>query len=196
MKTIGVVLAGGLSSRMHQDKSNFLWQGQTLIEHSRQLLTTAGCDLVLVSKNVEQDDGLSNDQYVRDRYPHSGPLGGIDACLAHILGQHKDAQKMLVVPVDMPLMTTERLKNIILLSETDNATYYSLGRFPLVLPISENLSERLKTNLEQSNKGKALSIKQLLQKLDCQEIAIDDVHQKAFYNCNTPEQWQTATSTK
>jgi len=187
LKTIGVVLAGGLSSRMRLDKTQLIWQGSTLLEHAQSLLIEAGCETVLVSNN-------SDSQFIADRYPNSGPLAGIDACLDYIIHHFADAEAMLIMPVDMPLMSQELLANINQQAIKGNAVYYSAGRFPLVLPVSEQLSILLTASLKKSNSGKGVSIKYLLGKLPCQELIIDQDQQRAFYNCNTPEEWQNLIS--
>ena len=188
MKTIGVVLAGGLSSRMLEDKAELIWKQKSLLEHTEQLLKDAGCFEVLASNNN------SNNNYpnhIQDRYPQSGPLAGIDACLAHTLEHFTAASSMLIMPVDMPLMSQTLLTHLIEQSEQGKATYYSLGRFPLILPVSLRLSQFLKETLDTHQSGKGVSIKQLLFQLESKVLSIDKEQQPAFFNCNTPQQWRS-----
>jgi len=192
---MGVVLAGGLSSRMLEDKSQLIWQGSSLLDHSGKLLLAAGCAEVVISNN-------SDPRYIADRFPDSGPLAGIDACLAYILNGTSEYEAMLIMPVDMPLMELELLRNLIHqaelgkaeLSNSGNgkAVFYNAGRFPLILPVNDDLSKLLSSSLEQGHNGvrSGLSIRKLLANLDCQILDIDKDHQSAFYNCNTPEEWQ------
>lgn len=49
MHCLGVVLAGGRSSRMGSDKALLNWQGRPLIEHMRALRLSAGAGQVLFS---------------------------------------------------------------------------------------------------------------------------------------------------
>ena len=49
MSITGIVLAGGLSTRMGRDKALLPWQGRTLLEHMRGLLMQAGAREVWVS---------------------------------------------------------------------------------------------------------------------------------------------------
>ena len=46
MSINGIVLAGGLSSRMGRDKALLPWQGRTLLEHMRGVLKQAGAGRV------------------------------------------------------------------------------------------------------------------------------------------------------
>ena len=187
MKTIGVVLAGGLSSRMFEDKAELIWKQKSFLENTEQLLKDAGCFEVLVSNNI-------NPNYIQDRFPQSGPLAGIDACLAHTLEHFAGVTSMLIMPVDMPLMNQPLLTHLVENSEQDKATYYSFGRFPLILPVSLELSKLLVDTLEKHQSGKGVSIKQLLSHFDNQILTIDKEQQTAFFNCNTPEQWRSLLS--
>lgn len=187
MNIIGVVLAGGLSSRMNQDKSQLVWQGKKLLQHSCNLLSESGCSQLLISNNERQDS-------IADRYPNSGPLAGIEACLHHILNHCADAEAMLVIPVDMPLMNPGLLANICQKAKPGKAVYYASGRFPLLLPVNRELSAILLSILEQQGDGAGLSVRRLLSQLDCQVLEIDKTEETAFYNCNTPEDWNNLIS--
>ncbi len=71
MSVNGIVLAGGLSTRMGRDKALLPWQGRTLLEHMRGLLMQAGAREVWVSGNYPAFGG------VPDRVARCGPLGGL-----------------------------------------------------------------------------------------------------------------------
>ena len=187
MNTIGVVLAGGLSSRMESDKSQLVWQGKTLLEHTSQLLLDAGCEDVLISNN-------NNQNHIADRYKNSGPLAGIEACLNHIQKHHNDVDAMLIMPVDMPLMSVSLLKNLKESSQADKVAFYNLGRFPLILPVCAKLANFLFNALEKNQNGRAVSVKQLLSHFDEQIFMLDDDQKSLFFNCNTPEEWQNVQS--
>jgi len=187
LKSIGVVLAGGLSSRMHKDKSQLVWRGKSFIEHSYELLIEAGCVDVIVSNN-------DNVKCIKDRYPNCGPLAGIDACLNYIQNNIPDAEAMLIMPVDMPLMSVQLLRDLQQQATVGSAVFYNLGRFPMILPVNNKLARQLQNTLQQNQTGSSISIRQLLTKLDCQVLNIDQNQQSAFFNCNTAEQWQNLIS--
>ena len=56
---IGLVLAGGQSRRMGQDKALMRYQGRALIDNASLLLQSASCDKVLISRNAP---GFLNDK--------------------------------------------------------------------------------------------------------------------------------------
>ncbi|UUS13945.1 NTP transferase domain-containing protein [Stenotrophomonas sp. CD2] len=60
----GIVLAGGLSSRMGRDKALLPWKGRTLLEHMRGLLLQAGAGRVWVSGDYPAFGGIP-DQVAR-----------------------------------------------------------------------------------------------------------------------------------
>ncbi len=190
---------------MHDDKSQLLWKGKTLLEHSCQLLLDSGCNEVLVS--CAQDETPRNIiidyTVIADRFPQAGPLAGFESAMHHLL-QLSQNSALLVVPVDMPLMSTELLK-VLVSRATENAqsiskaVYFSAGRFPMILPVSVELrnilSEMLTMNhSKQNNEGRATSIRKFLDNVE--PIIIDSVESgdKRFFNCNTPEDYQQLSS--
>ncbi|HBQ16925.1 MAG TPA: molybdenum cofactor guanylyltransferase, partial [Myxococcales bacterium] len=68
---VGIVLAGGRSTRMGEDKAGLVYGGQTLLDHARALLEAAGCSSIYVSGRPDEPDGLE------DTNPGGGPAHAI-----------------------------------------------------------------------------------------------------------------------
>jgi molybdopterin-guanine dinucleotide biosynthesis protein A len=76
-----VVLAGGKSSRMGQDKSLMYLHSQTLIERVVEQLQPI-LDDVVVGANDPEKLGFLNVKVIADQVPDQGPLTGIVSCLS------------------------------------------------------------------------------------------------------------------
>lgn len=103
-----ILLAGGKSSRMGENKAKLLYKGMTF---TRNLLTKAeilGIENVLISGFEE--DGFTT---VWDIYPQRGPLGGIHACM-----KQTKTPFCVVLPVDVPQIPVEVLEDLIHFHET------------------------------------------------------------------------------
>jgi molybdenum cofactor guanylyltransferase len=103
----GVVIAGGRSRRLGQDKRRLqLWgdDGPTLLEHSVALLERVADDVTVVLNDPEAWPDLRA-TLVRDAYGDSGALGGLATGLAQARHAHT-----LVVASDMPLLRLELLR--------------------------------------------------------------------------------------
>ena len=89
----GVVLTGGGSTRMGQDKSLLLVNGRALTSVVAAALTEAGANEVLcVGGNLTSLEALAEiDNAVPDEFPGDGPLGGILTAL------HSAAHDVVVV---------------------------------------------------------------------------------------------------
>lgn len=92
---LGVVLAGGLSSRFGTDKAEALYRGRTLLDWSVAHLKSVA-DAVVVAGRRHPAHG-----WVDDR-PHDGlgPLGGIAGALA--LAAERGMDHVLSLPCDTP----------------------------------------------------------------------------------------------
>ena len=187
---LGVVLAGGLSSRMGQDKAKLLHKSTNMLNFSKQLLLDSGISHVVVS----------GDEYdIPDKIKKSGPVGGIYS----VLSNFPQAKSLLILPVDLPFMTTKALADLRIKGElSQKATYFEGHNIPLYLPnngYTELFFSKLFSNSSllksAENSGKITkkngpSIKALLQQIPHQAIQCGD--SKALFNTNTPEQWQQA----
>lgn len=108
--TSAIVLAGGMSRRLGQDKRRLrLWgtPGPLLLEHVVSVVGGLCPDVVVVLNDPEQWRQLPA-RLVPDRYPGTGPLGGLYSGLE--AAQHEHA---LVVGCDMPFLNSDLLRALL-----------------------------------------------------------------------------------
>lgn len=131
----GFVLAGGLSSRMGRDKCLLDWHGRTLLSHMVHLLSTAA-DPVRIIGREEFPDTVAG----------RGPLSGIATAL-----RLSGSPMALVVAVDLPLLTTEFLKDFRIRAGRSECPVVAckIGfHFPLCLGISCSTLPDIERRLE------------------------------------------------
>src|SRR4051812_41195912 len=78
-KVSGVILAGGRSSRLGEDKRRLrLWgdDGPTMLEHSIEILAPLCTEVIVVLNDAEQWPNLRT-KIVADLIPDAGPLSGL-----------------------------------------------------------------------------------------------------------------------
>lgn len=107
MNTVtGIILAGGKSSRMGQDKGLMIWKGQTFTEHIIEALDPLVDELFIVSNSDKYKQfGL---RVYQDVLEDRGPLGGIYTGLSN-----SDGYRNIIVSCDVPLITTNTLHRLI-----------------------------------------------------------------------------------
>jgi molybdopterin-guanine dinucleotide biosynthesis protein A len=178
MPLIGVVLAGGLSSRMGRDKALLPWHGRPLIEHQIDTLLAAEVDVVQVSGHRPDYQG------VIDPVAQAGPLGGI----AGIAAACPDGV-LLIVPVDMP-----RLEPSLLARLRDTPSVAGCVRFKdHVLPMRLQLDARCRDTLSAllaSHEKRARSLRALQERVGVQEISLSAEEAAQLVDCNTEETWR------
>lgn len=165
-KIAGVVLAGGRSSRMGQNKALLDYNSEPLLDHMVALLEQTGIHDIYVSGDFE---GYC---CIPDSAPHEGPAWA----MVDVLQQLTDYGGVLFVPVDMPLLCVDALG---ILMEQAKGGYFE--GFPLPVFITNaDLKERTK------------SVKALLKKLKISPITLPPELEFCMTNTNTPEEWQEA----
>ncbi|WP_461517643.1 molybdenum cofactor guanylyltransferase [Porticoccus sp.] len=171
----GLVLSGGLSSRMGVDKAQLRRNKQTMLAFAKMLLSAQGLE-VLVS-------GGANG--IPDLVPQAGPLGGIYSVL-----KTRQPRALLVVPVDMPMLTPELLG--VLLEQGEKLgvpVCYEDCYLPLYLPVTDPLLGYLEAVFAEAS-CKPRSLKKLLEAMNAVQVPVTD--KEALMNTNTPEEWQQA----
>lgn len=101
MPIAAYVLAGGRSSRMGQDKALLSLGGRPLVQHAVSKLRQLTEEVYLLGSRPELAPFAP---LVPDLREGCGPLGGIEAALAHT-----SREWILVLPVDMPFLPTALL---------------------------------------------------------------------------------------
>lgn len=182
----GIVLAGGRSSRMGEDKALLRWQGKSWLEHSIARLRACGCTPVFVSGAASNIDETIS---VMDEVKAMGPLGGL-AAVFHTAA-FNDCTHSLIIPVDMPVLTVPLLR---LLSDTPgefDAAHFSAHYFPLSL---RHEQEQKRSSLRQAiqslfAEGRSCrSMAGLLQILDTRQLPATALQQQELLNINNPEE--------
>lgn len=101
-KITGIILAGGKSRRMGEEKGLLHLGGKYMIEYAINVLREV-CDEIIISENSNAYDFLGY-PVVADIFPNSGPMGGIYSAM-----KHSDTELNLVISCDMPFITKEIL---------------------------------------------------------------------------------------
>jgi len=181
---LGVVLCGGNSNRMGRDKSMIHHQnGLTFIEHAVERLQPI-CDEVCLA-------GRSNSRThlvaLPDLIPNQGPIFGVLQALhyaANPRGRNQKHHACLVTPVDMPHLTTDDLRELILSWQiTNDLTYAVSGPERKTQPLVGIYPLRFHNAISLHAKTDS-SLMRWIKKQDATQIALDETH---CQNINRPE---------
>ncbi|MEH6710159.1 MAG: molybdenum cofactor guanylyltransferase [Paraglaciecola polaris] len=180
---VGLVLAGGLSSRMGTDKSKlrFTHNDISLLHHATQLLHQVGLDTVLISG--------SEPQHIQDEFKGCGPLGGIHAGFNYIKHNHHRASAMFVLPVDMPNLSSSTLMSLVKAGiQSNEIVHFETWNLPMCIPLHEDIFAYLNNTLDQ---GAFFSLHSLLRVFNAQSIPlVTGIDCNEFDNINLPAQWE------
>ena len=106
-KILAAILAGGLATRLDGIAKGLLPTSQgTIVERLIAELATAGVNDTIIVANDPQPYTALGKTIIADLRPRIGPLGGIEAALAHAGGAY-DA--VLLLPCDLPRIAATEL---------------------------------------------------------------------------------------
>ncbi len=200
---IGLVLAGGQSRRMGQDKALMRYQGRTLIDNASLLLQSASCDKVLISRNAPG--------FLNDKIEDAGPLSGVHAVLDALSqsdNHNGNPCELLVLPVDMPQMTPELLRILVSRGrEAEKACYVEKRFLPFYLPVTQDTKALLANYLVEQSKRRVVGFLEILNAVSLKEAGLKKTARKdesdnkkrlanmsnedgvEWLNVNTPGEW-------
>ncbi len=190
-----VLLAGGRSSRMGENKAFLKIGCRTFLDIQLEKLCALSVDEILISGDPDIiapsfDKGSYNKsiRIVPDIVKDLGPLGGLYSCFCET-----KCDTALVVGTDVPLISAATLNNILSyhLSHKNDATVLSAASHiePLIAAYSTVIHHLIK---EQIDKG-ALSVRPLLDRINTFYLEYEG-NPSELLNCNTPEDYQSIIS--
>ena len=110
-KPYGLILAGGYSKRMGQDKALLTFHQKPQLEHIHDMLLPF-CDNVFVSTRPDQAELTPYKKFPQlhdlDEFSQAGPLGGIISAMKSYPGA-----SWIVMACDLPFVTSETIHYLI-----------------------------------------------------------------------------------
>jgi molybdopterin-guanine dinucleotide biosynthesis protein A len=144
-KVIGVILAGGLARRMNnQDKGLVNFKGRPMISYAISALSPMVDQLIInANRNMEQYRRFGLPVVADQTDSFDGPLAGVLAAMIYA-----DADVLVVMPCDSPLVTTEHLEKLLSTRAEQNADVAVAFDGERLHPVFLAIKSTLKNSLE------------------------------------------------
>ncbi|PRA03475.1 molybdenum cofactor guanylyltransferase [Paenibacillus sp. MYb63] len=189
----GIILAGGLSSRMGTNKAMLELNGSLVLQHVTKAMRPAVSRIIVAAGPNVTTYGAMGYDCVQDHYPGKGPLAGLHAAL-----EASDREWNLVCACDMPLLQTSFFNGIKKLVELHNSYAAIVPRVDgHVHPLAGAYHKRVLPDLEQRLNQDHLRVMRWLEEIGCLYVETEElervgVHQVAMQmsNMNTPEEYE------
>ncbi len=187
----GIVLGGGKSRRLGQDKRRLDWAGQPLLEHVCGIMTSVFEEVIVVTAHKDYDCSHLPVRLVTDRIPDKGSLGGLYTGLLEATSFFG-----FVVACDMPFVNRESIARLCLEANSDVvAVKLSTGLQPLharyskqCIPVIEGMIQEGNLKIQRLMSCPTLDVKILEEEF----LADIDPAYQSFQNINTPADLERA----
>jgi molybdopterin-guanine dinucleotide biosynthesis protein A len=190
IKGVGIILGGGRSSRIGQEKCLLKLNDRPVFEIVLSKLKPLVKEIILVTNTPQLFDEDNKFKIVTDEIPYQGPLGGILAGLSSSSEKYN-----LVVACDMPFLNTDLIDFLFNeISDEDVIIPCSeKGIEPLHAIYSKDCLPVIRRKLE-SGKKRVISFfdEVKIKYIDKEKIKEFDPKYLSFFNINTPEDWELA----
>lgn len=190
--SVGVILAGGRSSRMGQNKAEMQLAGEPLLARVARSLSPA-VDELLVIGPPSLAHLTPQARVIADSIPGRGPLGGLYTALTATT-----SARIFVVACDMPFvrpgLVLAMLARADVQDEVDVVTVRAEGRLH---PLHAVYAHHCLPIVEQALKADDYSLHALLAQLsvvaiDAEVVRREDPNGISAFNVNTPADWLLA----
>lgn len=188
-----VVLAGGQSSRMGQDKGSLPFADETMLARVVRIVQEVAGEVIVVGQK-QQFGGAPFTKlpvrFVHDPEPHLGPLAGIATGLAA-----STTDLNLVVACDMPLVNSAVLRRLIdLRDEADICLAVVNGHASPLCAVYRRAVAMAAQELLASGERRVMTLLDRVQtkRVDAATFRDLDPDLDTFVSCNTPDELQKA----
>lgn len=184
-----LILAGGKSRRMGEDKAELLLSGtpfwQVLVSKGKE----AGIEKIYLSRGTGETADIEGVYPVYDQYPARGPLGGMQAAFAKM-----DTPYCLVVSVDVPQVPVKVLKHLMSCHKEKMAYGMSEGALLLehkgqVEPLIGVYDIKYASLIEDEIREHSCPVFRALDKIRYQ-TDVQDVQEWQVFSLNTPQDYK------
>ena len=176
----GVVLAGGESSRMGEDKSLLVFKEQALIQYSLDALKPF-CNDIFISTNKAIHNKFSC-KTISDFHSKIGPIAGIYSAL-----KHSNTDFVMILPCDSPMVKPQFVQYLI--SEINEATKAIVPQYGGHLePLFAIYHKSIVGIIEEQIAKEDYKLVHLLERINAKVIEVQE--RSCFVNINTPEDYK------
>lgn len=181
----GILMAGGKSIRMKQDKGFVQFDGKPMAQHGLELLKRFFSDCRISANNTNYDSfGVP---VIPDTHSNIGPMGGIHACLTSIPEKY-----MFLLGCDLPNINESLINR--LMKEVDEYEIILPVHSPNQLePLCGIYSKSILGQIELMIEEKDYKLHNLIVNCKTKYVGVDDLleeNPRLFDNINTPAQLQ------
>jgi molybdenum cofactor guanylyltransferase len=188
----GVILAGGRSSRMGEDKAAMMFAGEPLLARVLHRIEPAVDDVLVIGpQSIEQL--VPGVRVIDDAVPAVGPLSGLYTAL-----RATTRDRVFLVGCDMPFVQPRLVRAMLALSEANaHADAVALRAAGRAQPLHAVYSRRCLPAVERALQSEDHSLLSLLARLDVVQVDAETVNRDdpgglSTFNVNTPADWERA----
>ena len=193
-----IILCGGKSKRMGQDKGSMIINKKPMIKHILESLNDEINEAIIVLNNqkriekyssfIDTSDYTYKIKFCEDKIKNKGPISGILTGLTYTNNDYA-----LIIPCDSPYISNKYIKTIF--NEIDTkyqaiVPYHdSQNKLKTSEPLHSIYNKNIIPEIEKLITENILHIKGLIEKIDTKFVLIDNkkIEKKEFRNLNSPK---------
>lgn len=178
MKLTGIILAGGKSSRMGEDKGLMAFENKPMVQHIIEVVKPWVKNIIIIANNREYEQ-FGYPVY-EDLIKDKGPLAGIYTGL-----NFSKMDKNIVLSCDVPFVNDEVIELLVdncrdvdvVIPEKDKRTHQLIGLY------DKSCIDTFKSELENNQ----LKLKLAIEKMNYKAVDANFIKDKIFNNINSKD---------